>query len=90
MVRLLAVITTICLLSGLIAPAARATRGSRAGSSDEFSFMAMLGGEPVRWNPCEPIHYVVNLGAAPPVRCRTSMAVLRISSATGSRSCSTG
>ena len=27
--------------------------------------MATLGGAPVRWNPCEPIHYVVNLGAAP-------------------------
>ncbi len=64
MVRLLAVITTICLLAGLIGPPVlHAWESGR--KSHEFSFMATLGGRPVRWNPCEPIHYVVNLGAAP-------------------------
>ena len=33
------------------------------GRSHEFTFMATHGAEPVRWNPCEPIHYVVNLGS---------------------------
>ncbi len=52
--------------------------------SDEFSFMAMVRGEPVRWNPCEPIHYVVNLGAAPPGSLQdVHSAVLRLSSVTG-------
>jgi len=25
-----------------------------------FTFLETVGGEPVRWNPCQPIHYVVN------------------------------
>ena len=83
MVRLLAVITSICLLAGLIGPPIlHAWESSR--KSHEFSFMATLGGEPVRWNPCEPIHYVVNLGAAPAGSLQdVQEAVLRISSATG-------
>ena len=52
--------------------------------SHEFSFMATLDGAPVRWNPCEPIHYVVNLGAAPAGSLQDVQdAVLRLSSATG-------
>ncbi len=35
------------------------------GRSDEFTFMATRGSDPIRWNPCAPIHYVVNLGSAP-------------------------
>jgi hypothetical protein len=35
------------------------------GSSDEYRFLATAAGEPVRWNPCQPIHYVVNLTEAP-------------------------
>ena len=83
MVRLLAVITTICLLAGLVGPPVlHAWESGR--KSHEFSFMATLGGEPVRWNPCEPIHYVVNLGAAPAGSLQDVQdAVLRISSATG-------
>jgi hypothetical protein len=83
MVRLLAVITTICLLAGLVAPPLlHAWEYGR--KSHEYSFMATLGGQPVRWNPCEPIHYVVNLGAAPVGSLRDVQdAVLRISSATG-------
>ena len=83
MVRLLAVITSICLLAGLVGPPVlHAWESGR--KSHEFSFMATLGGEPVRWNPCEPIHYVVNLGAAPAGSLQDVQdAVLRISSATG-------
>jgi hypothetical protein len=52
--------------------------------SHEFSFMATLGGHPIRWNPCEPIHYVVNLGAAPAGSLQdVQEAALRLSSATG-------
>ncbi len=41
-------------------------------------------GEPFRWNPCEPIHYVVNLGLAPEGSMQdVQEAVRRVSIATG-------
>jgi hypothetical protein len=46
--------------------------------------MAMIGGRPVRWNPCQPIHYVVDPGAAPPGSLQDVQdAVLKVSAATG-------
>jgi hypothetical protein len=83
MARLLAVITSVCLLAGLVGPPIlHAWESGR--KSHEFSFMATLGDRPVRWNPCEPIHYVVNLGAAPAGSLKDVQdAVLRITSATG-------
>jgi hypothetical protein len=49
MVRLLAVITAICLLAGaVIPPLVHAWEAGRR--SHDFSFMATLRGEPVRWN----------------------------------------
>lgn len=83
MVRLLALITLMCVVaSAAIPPIVRAWEEGRR--SHEFSFMAMVGGEPVRWNPCEPIHYVVNLGAAPSGSLQdVQAAALRLSSATG-------
>jgi hypothetical protein len=83
MARLLAVVTSVCLLAGLVGPPIlHAWESGR--KSHEFSFMATLGGRPVRWNPCEPIHYVVNLGAAPAGSLKDVQdAVLRITSATG-------
>lgn len=68
--------------SSVLAPVLRAweTRGA----SREFSFMATVGGGPARWNPCQPIHYVVNLGAAPPGSLQDVQdAVLEVSAATG-------
>lgn len=42
------------------------------------------GDGPVRWNPCEPIHYVVNVGSAPPGSLNdVQEAVQRTSAATG-------
>ena len=83
MVRLLAIVTSICLLAGAaLPPLVHVWEAGRR--SHEFSFMATLDGAPVRWNPCEPIHYVVNLGAAPLGSLQDVQdAVLRISSATG-------
>jgi hypothetical protein len=83
MVRLLAVITLVCLVAGIVLPPlVHAWESGR--KSHEFSFMATVGGRPVRWNPCEPIHYVVNLGAAPAGSLQDVQdAVLRISGATG-------
>lgn len=51
----------------------------------DFAFLSRTPtGEPVRWNPCEPIHYVVNASMAPPGSIEdVHEAVRRISAATG-------
>jgi hypothetical protein len=83
MLRILALITLSCVLASVaLPPIVHAWESGQ--HSHEFSFMAMVGGQPVRWNPCEPIHYVVNLGAAPPGSLQdVQTAVLRLSAATG-------
>ena len=52
---------------------------------DEYSFIARdFDGDPVRWNPCEPVHYVVNVADAPAGSLGdVQEAVRRISAATG-------
>ncbi|MGZ8631617.1 MAG: hypothetical protein ACXWZF_11735 [Actinomycetota bacterium] len=52
---------------------------------DEYRFIARdFDGDPVRWNPCEPVHYVVNVAEAPEGSLNdVQEAVLRISAATG-------
>ena len=60
-------------------------RDEPVGSRDDHEFLARdFSGDPVRWNPCEPIHYVVNLDEAP----EGSMldvegSISRVSAATG-------
>jgi hypothetical protein len=51
----------------------------------DFSFLGRTtSGEPVRWNPCDAIHYVVNASLAPPGSLEdVHEAVDRISEATG-------
>lgn len=52
--------------------------------SDEFRFLATADGRPLRWDPCRAIHYVVNLGAAPPGSLAdVQRAVLEVSGDTG-------
>jgi hypothetical protein len=54
------------------------------GSSRDYKFLAVIGGEPVRWNPCQPIHYTIDAGAAPDGSVDDVYeAIRRISSATG-------
>ena len=54
------------------------------GTSDEYHFLAQVGGKPVRWNPCVPIHYVVNVSEAPPGSSQDVQgAIDRVSTATG-------
>ena len=62
-----------------------AVRPDPADHDEEFRFLARrLTGEPVRWNPCETIHYVVNLDQAPPGSLGdVQEAVRRVSAATG-------
>lgn len=76
------VLASVILLGTAITPALRAWEAR--GRSKEFTFMASHAGDPVRWNPCEAIHYVVNLGAAPTGSLKDVQdAVLRLTDATG-------
>jgi hypothetical protein len=56
----LAVLGSLGLVGGVVQDLSRPK-----GSSDEYKFLATVGGHPVRWNPCQQIHYVVNLSEAP-------------------------
>jgi hypothetical protein len=54
------------------------------GSSNDYRFLAVIGGQPVRWNPCEPIHYVIDPGLAPDGSVDdVHEAIAKISTATG-------
>jgi hypothetical protein len=55
------------------------------GRPSEHTFLAWRSDDsPVRWNPCEPIHYVVNASTAPPGSTDdVREAILRVSGATG-------
>ena len=35
-------------------------------TSGEYAFMNVVAGEPVRWDPCRPVYYVINPVGAPP------------------------
>lgn len=82
-VGVLALAVATCVVAGAaLPPIVHAWEAGRR--SHEFTFMATLAGAPIRWNPCEPVHYVVNLGAAPPGSLQDIQeSVLRLSSATG-------
>jgi hypothetical protein len=56
----LGVVLSLGALGGVVNKPARLR-----GSTDEYRFLAFANGKPVRWNPCQPIHYVVNLNEAP-------------------------
>jgi hypothetical protein len=55
------------------------------GDPSDYRFIATdVSGAPVRWNPCEPIRYVVNDAEAPPGSMATVReAIARVSAATG-------
>ncbi len=54
------------------------------GTASEYQFLATNHGEPVRWNPCAPIHYVVNVEHAPEGSLQdVQEAIDRVSTATG-------
>jgi hypothetical protein len=58
---LIAIVSAAVLLAGAVGDYAIGRRG-------DYAFLEMQGphGSPTRWNPCAPIHYRVNLTAAPP------------------------
>jgi hypothetical protein len=75
------IVMTIGGLGGVVDQAAKPK-----GSSDEYRFLALANGRPVRWNPCQPIHYVVNASEAPDGSLEdVQEAVRRVSNDTGIR-----
>ena len=75
------VVMSVGGLGGVVDRAARPR-----GASDEYRFLAFANGKPVRWNPCEPIHYVVNLSEAPGGALEdVQEAIRRVSADTGIR-----
>ena len=75
------VIAVIAVIAGAIAPAVRYDSSAHTG---EYSFIAKFKGQPIRWDPCAPIHYVVNLTNAPPGSLDDVQAAVRtISDASG-------
>ncbi len=79
LITVVAVLGTVGVLGGAVRDISRPK-----GSSSEYKFLATVGGRPVRWNPCEPIHYVVNVSRAPTGSLEdVQVAVSRISAATG-------
>lgn len=79
-----AFIIGLLVLSVVAAAVMPSTSGEPRGG-DDFAFLARayVGG-PVRWNPCERIHYVINAALAPPGSIEdVHEAVRRISATTG-------
>jgi hypothetical protein len=56
-----ALLVVAALLAAAVAPIFRSTdvRPSAVGPRADFSYILTTGDDPVRWNPCEPIHYVL-------------------------------
>ena len=82
---LVATFVAAALVAAGIAGGVTATRTiAPKGSSSDYKFLAVIGGKPVRWNPCQPIHYTIDAGAAPQGSVDDVYeAIRRISSATG-------
>jgi Matrixin len=60
------------------------TPSPRPGVDGAFRFLERVGGNPVRWDPCQTITYAVNTGgAAPPVLPDLREALRRVTRATG-------
>src|SRR5439155_16746098 len=82
---LVATFVAAALVAAGIAGSVTATKTiAPKGSSRDYKFLAVIGGEPVRWNPCQPIHYTIDAGAAPDGSVDDIYeAIRRVSSATG-------
>ena len=89
--RWTAAIVAGLVAAGLVGSAASLGTGRRwptpqASSGPRYTFIeTKMSGEPVRWNPCEPIHYVVNAERAPYPEAveDTQEAARRVTEATG-------
>ena len=76
--RLLALLLVGLMVAGPIAVAVGHER------PEDYAFIASTDGDPYRWNPCAPIHYVINFQDAPPGALQDVTAVAtRVNAATG-------
>src|SRR4029077_11173063 len=63
---LVATLVAGALVAAAIAGGVTATKSiAPKGSSRDYKFLAVIGGEPVRWNPCQTIHYTSDATSAP-------------------------
>ncbi len=78
-----AILTIVLMIGGLAT--SFIVRYDPSEHRDEYAFIAQgFDGDPVRWNPCEPVHYVVNVADAPPDSLEdVQESVRRISGVTG-------
>jgi hypothetical protein len=59
-----ALLTIVAMVGAVVT--SLVVRYDPADHRDEHRFIARdFGGDPLRWNPCEPVHYVVNVADAP-------------------------
>jgi hypothetical protein len=81
----LALIMGVTLVVGAVAGGVDVAQNVHPrGSQRDYRFLAVIGGEPVRWNPCAPIHYVIDPGHAPEGSLDdVYQAIAKISAATG-------
>src|SRR2546428_8399992 len=64
---LVATFVAAALVAAGIAGGVTATKTiAPKGSSTDYKFLAVIGGKPVRWDPCQPIHYAIDAGDASP------------------------
>jgi len=75
----IAIIGSLGIVGGVVSDLTRPR-----GTTSEYQFLATAGGKPVRWNPCEPIHYVVNVSRGPEGSIQdVQEAIDKVSAATG-------
>jgi hypothetical protein len=83
---LLPAITTPAVAVTLTEADAVAAAASRPAAGAAYAFETVLRGKPVRWNPCDPIHWQFRSAGAPAGgRAVVAAAVARIAQATGTR-----
>lgn len=82
-VVIVSLVVVVAMVSGVLGTVFRYDPAEHRG---EYSFLETIAGSPVRWDPCAPIHYVVNLTNAPSGSLvDVQAAVATISAATGIR-----
>jgi hypothetical protein len=70
--------------SSLPTPSPSAAPTHRPEVDGAYKFLERVGGEPVRWNPCDPISYAVNTaGASSSIRSDLREALARVTRAAG-------
>lgn len=76
--------TVLDRAEGAVEAASASAQPAVSAEATDFSFFQVEGDTPLRWDPCAPIHYVVNAEHAEPgAEADVAEALARINSATG-------